>query len=61
MDIFKTISIKWWQAGVFKLGMWAAGIAVGAWFHTFFAAFYPVLIAVAALCLGYTTYAWWRQ
>ena len=61
MNIFKTFSLKWWQAGIFKLGMWAIGIAVGAWFHTFFAGFYPILIAIAVICLGYTTAVWIKQ
>jgi hypothetical protein len=61
MNIFKTFSLKWWQAGIFKLGMWAIGIAVGAWFHTFFAGYYPVLIAIAVICLGYVTILWIKQ
>jgi hypothetical protein len=61
MDLFKTFTFKWWQAGIFKLGMWAIGIAVGAYFHTFFAGFYPVLIAIAAVCLGYVAYLWRKQ
>jgi putative Mn2+ efflux pump MntP len=61
MDICKTVSLKWWQAGIFKLGMWAIGIAVGAYFHTFFAPYYPTLIAIAVICLGYTTVVWLKQ
>ena len=61
VNIFKTITIKWWQAGIFKLGMWAIGIAVGAYFHSFFAGLYPALLAIAVLCLGYTTWVWAKQ
>ena len=61
MDLFKTFSFKWWQAAIFKLGMWAIGITVGAYFHTFFAGCYPILITIAVVCLGYTTIAWWTQ
>jgi hypothetical protein len=31
MNLFKTITLKWWQTGVFKWGMLAVGIAVGAY------------------------------
>ena len=61
MDIFKTTTFKWWQGAIFKLGMWAIGISVGAYFHTFFAGFYAILVPIAILCLGYTTYAWGTQ
>jgi hypothetical protein len=36
MNLFKTFTLTWWQAGSFKLGMWASGIAVGAHWHEFF-------------------------
>jgi hypothetical protein len=34
VNIFKTFTLKWWQGALFKLGMWASGIAVGAYSHT---------------------------
>ena len=61
MNLFKTFTLKWWQAGIFKLGMWAIGIAVGAYWHNLFAGFLPTLIAIAAVCLAYTTYIWLQQ
>jgi hypothetical protein len=53
--------MEWWQAGTFKLGMWAIGIAVGAYWHNFFGGFLPMLIAIAVVCLTYITYIWLRQ
>jgi hypothetical protein len=61
MNIFKTFTLRWWQAGVFKVGMLALGIAVGAYWYDFFGGYLPGLIAVAAASLAYITYAWWKQ
>ena len=30
MNLFKTFTLTWWQAGIFKVGLLALGIAVGA-------------------------------
>lgn len=61
MNIFKTCTFKWWQAGVFKLGMLALGIAIGTYWHDVFVAYLLILIIVAAVSLAYTTYVWWKQ
>jgi hypothetical protein len=61
MDLFKTFTLKWWQGGIFKLGMWAAGIAVGAYWHNIFCGFLPDLIAIGAVCLAYIAYIWLKQ
>ena len=61
MNLFKTFTLTWWQAGIFKTGMWAAGIAVGAYWHSLFGNYLPALIVIAVACLGYVTVAWARQ
>jgi hypothetical protein len=61
MNIFKTFMLKWWQTGLFKLGMLALGIAIGAYWHDFFGGYLLILIAVAAVSLAYVTYLWWKQ
>jgi hypothetical protein len=61
MDLFKSFTMKWWQAGILKAGMWGIGIAVGAYWHNFFGGFLPELIAIGAVCLGYITYLWLQQ
>jgi hypothetical protein len=61
MNLFKTFTMTWWQAGIFKVGMWGAGISVGAYWHDFFSGYLFFLIAVAIVCLTYTTYAWAKQ
>jgi hypothetical protein len=61
MNLFKSFTLKWWQTGVFKWGMLAVGIAVGAYWHGIFSGFLPELIGIAAVCLGYVTVVWWKQ
>lgn len=61
MNIFKTFTMKWWQAGLFKAGLLALGIAVGTYWHNIFSGFIPELVAVAVICLSYVTYVWAKQ
>ena len=61
MDIFKTITLKWWQTGIFKVGMLALGIAIGNYWHDFIGGYLLILTIVAAVSLTYVTYIWWKQ
>ena len=61
MNIFKTLTLKWWQGALFKWGMLALGIAIGAYWHDFFGNYLPVLIIVAVISLAHVTYVWWKQ
>lgn len=61
MNPFKTFTLKWWQGGIFKLGMWALGIAAGAYWHNIFGGYLPELTALGAVCLAYITVIWWLQ
>jgi hypothetical protein len=61
MNLFKTLTLKWWQTSIFKIGMLALGIAVGAYLHDLFGGYLVVLIVIFALSLAYVTYIWWKQ
>ncbi|MGB2624512.1 MAG: hypothetical protein WA857_17770 [Candidatus Acidiferrum sp.] len=61
MNIFKSFTLKWWQTGVFKLGLLALGIAIGAYWHALFGGYLLILIIVAAVSLAYILYVWWKQ
>lgn len=61
MNLFRTLTLKWWQAGAFKVGMLALGIAIGAYWHDVFGGYVLILLIVAAVSLAYVTYVWWRQ
>jgi hypothetical protein len=60
-NLFKSFTLKWWQASLFKLAMLAAGVAIGTYWSTFFRDYLPVLILVAVLAASYVTYVWWKQ
>ena len=61
MNLFKTFTLTWRQAALFKVGMWAAGITVGAYWHEFFSGYLPLLIFIAVISLGYVTFVWAKQ
>lgn len=61
MNVFKTFTLKWWQTGLFKLGMLSLGIAIGAYWHAVFGNYLVVLAVVAAVSLTYISFAWWKQ
>jgi hypothetical protein len=61
MNIFKTFTLKWWQGALFKLGVWCLGIAVGAYWYSFFGGLLVPLLVVGVICLGYVTYIWAKQ
>jgi hypothetical protein len=61
MNLFKNFTMKWWQASLFKIGLLALGIAVGAYWHGLFACVLPALIVIAVICLAYVTVVWWKQ
>jgi hypothetical protein len=61
MNILKTFTLKWWQGGLFKWGMLALGIAIGAYWHEYFISYLCDLIAFAVVSLAYVTYVWAKQ
>jgi hypothetical protein len=61
MNLFKTFTLKWWQAGLFKWGLLALGIVIGAHWHALFADYLLVLIIFSGISLEYLTYVWAEQ
>ena len=61
MNLFKTFTLKWWQAGIFKVGPLALGLAVGAHWPNLFAGFLGPPISIAIACLLYTVGIWSKQ
>jgi hypothetical protein len=61
MNLFKTFTLKWWQGGLFKWGVLAAGIAIGTYWHGVFADYLLLLIIFAFVSLAYVTYVWATQ
>ena len=61
MNIFKSFTLKWWQGGLFKWGIFLLGIAVGAYWPVLFTPYISILLIIAAVLLGYITYIWLKQ
>jgi hypothetical protein len=61
MNILKTFTLKWWQTGLFKLGMLALGIAIGTYWHALFGGYLYIFTIAAAVSLAYISYVWWKQ
>jgi len=58
MTILKPLTLTWWQTGLFKLGLLALGVLVGACWPAAFAALIPALAAIAVATLAYITWIW---
>ena len=61
MSLFKTFTLKWWQAGMFKVGLLAVGVMIGTYFHEIFAGYLLTILVIAVVSLAYVTYVWWKQ
>ena len=61
MNIFKPITLKWWQGSIFKISMLSGGIAIGAYFSNFFLPYLIPLWIVAVICGIYVTYVWVKE
>ncbi|HYL32948.1 MAG TPA: hypothetical protein VEU53_07370 [Stellaceae bacterium] len=61
MNVLKTFTLSWWQGALFKWGMLAVGIAVGAYWHDVFGGYLLVLMIFAVISLAYLTYVWAKQ
>jgi len=61
MKLFEPLLLQWWQIGLFKAGLLAAGVAAGAYWHMIFAPHIGTLLIAAAGCLAYVGYIRLRQ
>jgi len=61
INLFKTFTLTWWQAGIFKVGMLALGVVIGAYWQEFLGNYLSLLIIIAAISLAGISYVWWRQ
>lgn len=60
-NIFKTVRLRWFEIAVFKVGLLALGVAVGAYWSDFFVDYVTALVDTAAIALIYILYVWVRQ
>lgn len=61
MNLFKTVTLKWWQAAFLKVGLLATGIAVGIYWYGLFSDCLLVFVIIAVICLAYYTFVWSKQ
>ena len=61
MNIFKTFTLNWWQASVFKYAMLSLGILIGMTWPDVFHAWRLLLCLVFVLSTAYVTWVWWKQ
>lgn len=61
MTLFRPMTLTWWQIGLFKLGMLALGVAIGACWPLVFHRLIVELAVVALLCLAYIGWLWLRR
>jgi len=61
MNIFKTFTLKWWQASIFKLALISFGIILGVYFQAFFLQWIVPVTIVCVLCMLYSIGLWWRE
>ena len=61
MNILKSITLTWWQAGLLKWSVFIIGIAFGATWPEFFAPYTVTLLFVGLALSVYLTVVWFRQ
>ena len=61
MTIFKSYTYSWQNIGIFKLALLSIGVAIGTYWHEFFAANLMVVVAIAIVATLYTGYVSLKQ
>ena len=61
MNIFKSITLKWWQGSLFKISILSLGIAIGASWPNIFLNWVIPLTVLFAVLVCYIGYVWWKQ
>jgi len=61
MNIFKTFTLRWWQAGVLKISLLSLGIIIGATWSDILYPWRMVLLLVFVLSTASIFYIWWKQ
>jgi len=61
MNLFKPLTLRWWEGSLFKLSMVALGIVLGAAWPGVFSPFIPLLLILFAVPALYLSWVWWKQ
>ena len=60
MNIFKSGTLTWWQAGIFKISVFSLGLIVGSHFSEIFINYTILLFTIAIIAGFYIAYVWFR-
>lgn len=61
MNIFKSLTLTWWQVGMFKISILSLGVVAGiVWAGTLFS-WIPFFLFVSLVFGGYIVIVWMRQ
>jgi hypothetical protein len=61
MNIFKDFTLKWWQAGIFKVALLSLGIVIGSTWPELFERWIQFLFPLFLVSGGYVTFVWLNQ
>jgi len=61
MNIFKSVTLKWWQEVLFKIAAVGIGIVAGAYWHLFFTPVILPIFIIAIFCGLYILYVWLKE
>ena len=61
MNLFKSFTLTWWQAGLFKICLISLGVVIGATWPGVFGPWRVELLGVYVLLGVVIASIWWRQ
>lgn len=61
MNIFKSFTLKWWEAGIFKASLISLGIIIGSTWPEIFSPLRAALLVIFAVLTSYICWIWWKQ
>ena len=61
MNIFKPVTFRWWQMGLFKISLISLGIILGVYYQAFFLQYIVLVTIVFIVPAVYLLTVWWNQ
>ena len=61
MNLFKDFTLKWWQAGIFKVALLSLGIIIGSMWPELLRGWAPFFLVIFLISVSYVTFVWWKQ
>jgi len=61
MNLFKSFTLKWWEAALFKICTISLGMIVGATWANVFIPLRALLLVICILSSICVTWIWWKE